>query len=478
MCAIRTLTPLPRAPPPACPPVGSTLCLSPLLDTSSLQTARHPLHTLPSTCTHTSMDTYPCRTSPGPFSTLHSTRPVHLSHTTSTSVPDHVYQNCFGGTGGAGDWNTSLQCLSLKFENLWDAAVMKTWNPSVLLPECLPEAKEPKKTGAKKKCLYNFQDAFMETNRVVMATSAATSSVSCTATTVQSNDVFHSLGKDDHRQPVSAAPRNNSMGLTSLPPLSGPALPPAPTSHLHTIGSQSFPKMATPAQDFPLKQTAQNVLDNLQNGNSQLLKNLIRLPDQKEPKLERVPQPSLQHTAKCPAEKRVSNETNIPNCTVNLFNGASSTVVSCKSKAKQSGKVSSCDSVAKRVPELPKSSEEVAKSNGTAPTTTADTKATRTWPAETLASPPATEPRKEERSNSRCVSGKRQQPQQPPTQIKEARTSPPVSNPSPSPPPTSHFEPQQNSKPPTAESPQPKGKSKKSKKKKGDKMNTSIGGCP
>lgn len=50
------------------------------------------------------------------------------------------------------------------------------------------EAKEPKKTGAKKKCLYNFQDAFMETNRVVMATSAASSSVSCTATTVQSSN--------------------------------------------------------------------------------------------------------------------------------------------------------------------------------------------------------------------------------------------------------------------------------------------------
>lgn len=50
------------------------------------------------------------------------------------------------------------------------------------------EAKEPKKTGVKKKCLYNFQDAFMESNRVVMATSAATSSVSCTATTVQSSN--------------------------------------------------------------------------------------------------------------------------------------------------------------------------------------------------------------------------------------------------------------------------------------------------
>lgn len=53
----------------------------------------------------------------------------------SPSLPEHVYQNCFGG---AGDWNSSLQCLSLKFENLWDAAVMKSWNPSVLLPESLP----------------------------------------------------------------------------------------------------------------------------------------------------------------------------------------------------------------------------------------------------------------------------------------------------------------------------------------------------
>lgn len=50
------------------------------------------------------------------------------------------------------------------------------------------EAKEQKRSGAKKKCLYNFQDAFMETNRVVMATSASTSSVSCTATTVQSSN--------------------------------------------------------------------------------------------------------------------------------------------------------------------------------------------------------------------------------------------------------------------------------------------------
>uniref|UniRef100_A0AAQ4Q0F5 FAM193 C-terminal domain-containing protein n=1 Tax=Gasterosteus aculeatus aculeatus TaxID=481459 RepID=A0AAQ4Q0F5_GASAC len=191
----------------------------------------------------------------------------------SPSIPEHVYQNCFGGACGAGDWNSSLQCLSLKFENLWDAAVMKSWNPSVLLPESLPgeplarhEAKQQKKSGAKKKCLYNFQDAFMETNRVVMATSASTCSVSCTATTVQSSnnplihlaskrpnsldDVFHNLGKEDHRPPAPAPPRNCPAGLTSLPPLSAPTLPPAPTTHLPTLGSQPFPKMAAPVPDF------------------------------------------------------------------------------------------------------------------------------------------------------------------------------------------------------------------------------------
>ncbi|KAM9314344.1 protein FAM193A isoform 2-T2 [Pholidichthys leucotaenia] len=236
-----------------------------------------------------------------------------------SSLPEHVYQNCFGG---ASDWNSSLQCLSLKFENLWDAAVMKSWNPSMLLPESLPgdmlgpplgdvplpptstispqgehpslpltplppssssslssslssssssscsssEAKEQKKTGAKKKCLYNFQDAFMETNRVVMATSASTSSVSCTATTVQSSnnppihlaskrpnsldDVFHNLAKEDHRQPTPVSPRNGSTPLAPLPPLSAPTLPPPPTTHLPAIGTPSFPKMASPAPDF------------------------------------------------------------------------------------------------------------------------------------------------------------------------------------------------------------------------------------
>ncbi|XP_037545642.1 protein FAM193A [Nematolebias whitei] len=704
----------------------------------------------------------------------------------SSPLPDHAYQNCCGGTSEASDCNSSLQCLSLKFENLWDAVVMKSLNSSMLLPECLPgdmlgpplpdvplpptsstgsqlehnslsmplstssssslssslssssstcsssEAKEPKKTGAKKKCLYNFQDAFLETNRVVMATSAATSSVSCTATTVQSSnnppihlaskrpnsidDVFHSLGKEDHRQPTSAAPKNGSTGLTSLPLLTSPALPPAPTSHLPIAGSQPFPKMAVQDPDFveahqglclppaeppapsmdgpasappsvcsdpdceghrcegngsyepqpydgeesqdedscsehssstststnqkegkycdccyceffghggppaaptsrnyaemreklrlrltkrkeeqpkreeqqpvierdvgvedhrrvedllqfinsadnkpstsskaakrarhkqkkleekarleaearereeqqlleeqrqrqeeeeaalqkellrlqelqqhraakkkkkekanentappqnnpqPLKQTAQNVLDNLHNGRSRLLQTLIRLPDRREPKLNPLSQPNSQHSSTYPAAKAVSNETNIPNTTGPLHNGTSPVEVNSKAKSKQSGKVVTTEPAVKIVPELAKSSGTTKTFNGIAPTTSTDAKLSRIGHAETAASLPATELCREERSNTRCSSEKRQQ-QQPLTQIKENRTSPLVSNSSPSPPSTSQTETQQNGKPPGAESPQPKSKAKKSKKKKGDKMNTSI----
>lgn len=64
------------------------------------------------------------------------------------------------------------------------------------------------------------------------------------------DDVFHNLAKEDHRQPPPATPRNGPAGLTALPPLSGPTLPPTPTTHLPTMGSQPFPKMATPAPDF------------------------------------------------------------------------------------------------------------------------------------------------------------------------------------------------------------------------------------
>lgn len=224
----------------------------------------------------------------------------------------------------------------------------------------------------------------------------------------------------------------------------------------------------------PLKQTAQNVLDNLHNGRSRLLQTLIRLPDRREPKLNPLPHPNSQHSSKCPAAKGVSNETNIPNTTGPLHNGTSPIEVNIKAKSKQSGKVVTTESAVKFVPELAKSSGTTKTSNGVAPTTSTDTKLIRVGPAETPASLPATELCREERSNARCSSGIRQQ-QQPLTQIKENRTCPLVSNPSPSPPSTSQTETQQNGKPPSAESPQPKGKAKKNKKKKGDKMNTSIG---
>lgn len=225
----------------------------------------------------------------------------------------------------------------------------------------------------------------------------------------------------------------------------------------------------------PLRQTAQNVLDNLHNGKSQLLQTLIHLPDHRELKHDSLPQPNSQHSSKCPAAKGVSDETNIPNTTGTLHNWTSSIEVNSKAKAKQSGKGVTPESAVKIVQELPKISGTTKTSNGIAPTTTTDTKAMRFGPAETPASPPTTEACREETSNARCSSGKRQQQQQPLTQIKEDRISPPVSNPSPSPPPTSQTETQQNGKPPSAESPQPKGKTKKNKKKKGDKMNTSIG---
>uniref|UniRef100_A0A673MJS3 Protein FAM193A-like n=1 Tax=Sinocyclocheilus rhinocerous TaxID=307959 RepID=A0A673MJS3_9TELE len=182
------------------------------------------------------------------------------------TLPEHVYQSCFNT---AGDWNGSLPCPSLKLENLWDTHMMKNWNPSVLSginisgldpnvnPHPAPDGKK-KKNGAKKKCLFNYQDAFMEASEVVMATSSAATSVSSTATTVQSsnnhfhiskwpimNEVFHNLGKEDHRHPTPVAPRNSPTSLASLPPFSGTSHPSSPNTHLPSIGTQSFPKTVT-----------------------------------------------------------------------------------------------------------------------------------------------------------------------------------------------------------------------------------------
>uniref|UniRef100_A0A8C9K5K2 Family with sequence similarity 193 member A n=1 Tax=Panthera tigris altaica TaxID=74533 RepID=A0A8C9K5K2_PANTA len=170
----------------------------------------------------------------------------------NASLQDHIYPSCFGNTP---EWNSS------KFISLWGSEVMndKNWNPGTFLPDTIsggdmlgpalseprPEALPPppsdeaptmseskeKKSAAKQKCLYNFQDAFLEANKVVMATSSATSSVSCTATTVQSSnsqfkvsskrppslgEVFHGVSKEDHRHAVPAAPRNSPTGLAPL----------------------------------------------------------------------------------------------------------------------------------------------------------------------------------------------------------------------------------------------------------------------
>ncbi|KAJ8407469.1 hypothetical protein AAFF_G00273260 [Aldrovandia affinis] len=223
----------------------------------------------------------------------------------SPPLQEHVLQSCLG-SGGA-DWNSSLHCPSLKFENIWDTNVMKSWNPAVFLQEPLPGDQHPgddddddihcdsyslsdilgpalpevalpspgsdpsvppdakeKKNTAKKKCLYNFQDAFMEANKAAMATSSAASPVSCTATTVQSSnnpirsskraaslgEVFHNMGKEDHRHLAPIAPRNSPTGLASLPPLPAPALPPVPTAHLPGMGPQPYPKTALAAPGF------------------------------------------------------------------------------------------------------------------------------------------------------------------------------------------------------------------------------------
>ncbi|KAG8591258.1 hypothetical protein GDO81_000107 [Engystomops pustulosus] len=204
----------------------------------------------------------------------------------NASLQDHIYPTCFGNSP---EWSRS------KFISLWNSEMMneKNWNPTSFLPDPLaggdilgpalpeirpetlpttssnetttvPDVKEKKNT-AKKKCLYNFQDAFIEANKVVMATSSATSSVSCTATTVQSSsnqfkvsskrpssigDVFHNI-KEEHRHPSTpVAPRNSPTSLATLPSLSPATHSSASTPHHPNINPQPFPKTAATAPGF------------------------------------------------------------------------------------------------------------------------------------------------------------------------------------------------------------------------------------
>ncbi|KAK1791033.1 hypothetical protein P4O66_002029 [Electrophorus voltai] len=227
---------------------------------------------------------------PSPASDHEGVKPQVLS----PALPEHMFQGCFAG---GRDWNSTLPCPSLKFESLWDTHMMKNWSPSVLLQEPLPgdmlapplpdvpllssgldsacsttgssplpapEGKE-KKNASKKKCLFNYQDAFMEASEVLLATSSTVSSVSSTATTVQSSnthihlsskrptslgDVFHNVVPEDHLQPSAVAPRKSPAGSASLAPLSGSPIPPPPSTHLPSMGAPHFPKTVTPSPGF------------------------------------------------------------------------------------------------------------------------------------------------------------------------------------------------------------------------------------
>ncbi|XP_042526907.1 protein FAM193A isoform X2 [Dipodomys spectabilis] len=245
-----------------------------------------PLHTvphLPRPLIHPTLYTAP------PFTHSKALPPAPVQNHTNkhqvfnASLQDHIYPSCFGNTP---EWNSS------KFISLWGSEVMndKNWNPGTFLPDTIsgsdilgpalsearpeslpplpsneaPDSKE-KKNAAKKKCLYNFQDAFLETNEVAMATSSATSSVSSTATTVQSSssqfkvssrrppsigDVFHGLNKEDHRHPAPVAPRTSPTGLAPLPGLTPTALSPASAPHLTNLAAPSFPKTTSTAPAF------------------------------------------------------------------------------------------------------------------------------------------------------------------------------------------------------------------------------------
>ncbi|XP_048371600.1 protein FAM193A isoform X2 [Sphaerodactylus townsendi] len=202
----------------------------------------------------------------------------------NTSLQDHIYPSCFGNTP---DWKSS------KFLSIWGSEVMndKNWNSSAFLQDVLPgsdmvestllEVKpnvlpvissnegmvvtdsKKRENVLKKKCLYHFQDAVMDTSKVVMATSSATSSVSCTPTTVQSSNnqfkvsskrlsslgqVFHSLSSEDYLP--SAAPQNNSTCLALLPSLSPVVLSPNSVPHLQSPDAPSFSEVTATASGF------------------------------------------------------------------------------------------------------------------------------------------------------------------------------------------------------------------------------------
>lgn len=68
--------------------------------------------------------------------------------------------------------------------------------------------------------------------------------------TFGAGEVFHNLGKEDHRHPTPVAPRNSPTGLTSLPSLTPTPLSPASAPHMPNLVTSPFPKTASTAPGF------------------------------------------------------------------------------------------------------------------------------------------------------------------------------------------------------------------------------------
>lgn len=197
----------------------------------------------------------------------------------------------------------------------------------------------------------------------------------------------------------------------------------------------------------PLRQSAQNVLENMQNGKTQLLHGLVRLKEPvKEPLKELIPLPQAKIGPSSPRrgkEKPAEVPPSLPNGTLPH---SEPTNARSKSKQQPNGTSRTNGEAGKRPLDTPRATEPTLKS---APSHTESKVKAR------LAEEQLADMKKEERTN-----GKKQQ-----NGMKEERNSPVME-----PPAT-----EQNGKVVPAESPQPKSKAKKNKKKKADKMNNSIG---
>lgn len=196
----------------------------------------------------------------------------------------------------------------------------------------------------------------------------------------------------------------------------------------------------------PLRQSAQNVLENMQNGKAQLLHGLVRLKEPvKEPLKELIPVPQPKISPLSPRrgrDKPAEVALSLPNGTLPHLEPA---IARSKSKQQPNDNSRTCE-VGKRPLDTPRATELVCIA--APPHTESKVKAR---PAEEQ----LCETKKEERTN-----GKKQQ-----NGLKEDRISP-VMEPAAV---------EQNGKAVPVESPQPKSKAKKNKKKKADKMNNSIG---